>query len=151
MRWSKHTLDQEAVYSALIDAGEWLDADPSGGAQADDELPMHNYRPLVELWIDKTVLNYNPVTDNPESTALLQEADKLWNAYLLDEACIEDSEKLDAIEEAWDSQDDLNRLPPIVIRQTGTILDGWHRIVTAIAHGQETSIPAIVMRWGELS
>jgi hypothetical protein len=152
-------LTQRAIFCAIELAQFEIDFDPSGGAEDDPAVPAG-----ADVYVDPGVTDYD-ITDHPNLTeegilgvydewlgyALrtysCSDVDELLHAYAeqFEDFDGEDRKYLDILS-VW-AEDDLAELPPIAVRQTGTILDGWHRLVVAVSQGQTTDIPAVVVRW----
>jgi hypothetical protein len=159
MKWRPSNVSQEALQLGIELAQQEVELDPAEGAEEDATIPDD-----VEVYVDPQLVGYD-ISNHPQlSTSGLRSVFDVWLDSALDEHGCDDLHELfslyqasptrfheeDAIYlfilEAW-KDDQLSELPPIAVRQTGTILDGWHRLVVAASKGQVKDIPAIVVRW----
>jgi hypothetical protein len=123
------------------EAEDIVEDDPQGGSQIDESMPLDGW------WVDPYIIKYD-VANNPNAESLIRQLRDDWDDYLNDPKPEEIWwNKIDAIVRAWESQKSLEKLPPIIVRQTGTLVDGFHRLIVAAAYGQTSGIPAIVVRW----
>lgn len=159
MKWKPSEVSQEALELGIELAQQEIEPDPTEGAERDESIPDS-----AKVYVDPRLIGYS-LSSHPSlaSSDLISVFDD-WLQTALDNCGCDDLPEMltfyrdgarrfvedDAIYlfilEAWENNV-LSDLPPIAVRQTGTILDGWHRIVVAVSRGQTTDIPAIVVRW----
>jgi hypothetical protein len=138
----------EAVEAAVEEAHYWMEHDPSGGAEVDLEVPLGKALHETAAPLSLSGLISYSMSMHPCEASVREGAADAWHDYRagVGLGATEEAGLYLGIESVW-KQGRLEELPPIIVRQTGTILDGWRRLVVALAHGQDTGIPALVVTW----
>jgi len=126
-----------------VDNGEMVMLDdPMGGAEYDGKIPA--YPPEGGWRFDREIRPF-------QIARYCRHLEEEWRSYLEGDETAIHVRKITAILEAWD-EGRTEDLPPVVVRQTGTLLDGWHRATVAWnrskdKHRSGVFVPSITVRW----
>jgi hypothetical protein len=133
--------DDDAIRHAVEEWSSEYHMDPQGWAEYDPDAPTEGW------YIGNRMVAYDLEKMHPDPAKVVQDALEILEIEKERPATMPIGvDKLQAIRKAW-GEGRQDELPPIVVRQNGTLVDGFHRITIAVERGEPLVFPAIVVRW----